>query len=469
MSQKYLIVSDLHLCNIEENSDGWKAYKSAKYQINSDFEELLNQHKNQPTTLIFNGDVIDFDLVSDVPKQKDVTFDIYSDEKKRGLQPTEEKSLWKLNIVLNDQKPFFEILSDFLSYKDNNIIYVIGNHDREFHFHSLQITLVEFLKNIANEKKQPFYPENLSFEPWFFYKEGEIYVEHGNQFDYYTSFRYILDPVIVSRDKKEIALSMGNLSNRYLLTSMGYFNPHSTDYILNAFSYFWHWLKFYAFSKRGLVFNWIFGSLKVLGKMVEYRKKLRKKPKNYDEKIEEYAKQKAIPKDKLLKIAQLHQLPIIYNRFRMWKEFWIDRLFLASLLVGGTIALALVPIPLWIKLMVPLSSFPLFFFIYERITQGETIFSIEEKIPSYAKKISEIIDTKIVVFGHTHKTRLFPLSNKTLFCDSGTWAPVYRHDSKEKLQDGLKNYIFVTIENNKTQIELGSCQKTKSEQELKSL
>ena len=31
MANRYLVVSDLHLCDVEDNPDGWMAYKSARY------------------------------------------------------------------------------------------------------------------------------------------------------------------------------------------------------------------------------------------------------------------------------------------------------------------------------------------------------------------------------------------------------------------------------------------------------
>jgi hypothetical protein len=87
---------------------------------------------------------------------------------------------------------------------------------------------------------RPFDERLVQFGPWFYLVPGEIYVEHGNQYDYYTSFRHVLDPVVDDDGQATLALPMGNLSNRYLMTQMGYFNPHASDFILNAFAYVEH-------------------------------------------------------------------------------------------------------------------------------------------------------------------------------------------------------------------------------------
>ena len=444
MSGKYLVLSDLHLTDIENNSDGWKGYKNDIYSISEPFERLLKNY-NKEITLVFNGDIIDFDLVVDYPKIPD--FEISANEKKRGLSPTMEKSLWKLKKVLYDQEEFFKVLALFLA-NGNELIYVIGNHDRELYFDKLQEFFVDYLVELAKKEGFGLLKEQISFYSWFYYKENEIYVEHGNQYDYYTSFKYPLKPIIINKGGEEIALPMGNLSNRYLMTSMGYFNPHASDYILSAFSYIKHWLTKYAFTRRSLMFNWIWGSVLVIFKIFSIKKKQKTIPENYEELINNEAKRLNLTMKEIDKLNELRQLPIMYRTFRMIKELWLDRVFLAMLLTGGTIALALVPIPLWIKLMVPLSSFPLLFFIYEMITKGETIFTIEEKIPNYAKKIARIIDTRAIIFGHSHQPRSFPINKKTKFIDSGTWAPVFSIKTPYTLKEGLRNYIYIDIEKN---------------------
>ena len=42
MGNRYLIVSDLHLCDVEDHSDGWKAYKNSRYRFDRErWEETL--------------------------------------------------------------------------------------------------------------------------------------------------------------------------------------------------------------------------------------------------------------------------------------------------------------------------------------------------------------------------------------------------------------------------------------------
>jgi hypothetical protein len=95
--------------------------------------------------------------------------------------------------------------------------------------------------------------------------------------------------------------------------------------------------------------------------------------------------------------------------------------------------------------MVPLSSFPLIYFIYEWLAQGETIFTIETEIPRRARAITRMLPARVITFGHTHKPRQFPLSKETAFVDTGTWAPVMDRQDRTRLYPGLRTYLTVTF------------------------
>jgi len=259
MANSYLVVSDLHLADVEDHEDGWKFYKGSHFLFDRQFADLLARFTGcaapeDKLLLVLNGDIFDFDLVTASPD--DPPWKVSRSERRRGLRATAEKSAWKLEKILADHRPFVDALADFLS-QGHELIYVLGNHDPEFHFETVRRSFKAALSESARfqgpaGKKEP----KVRFESWFYYQPGEIYIEHGHQYDYYTSYRYILDPRIEQGGEELIALPMGNLSNRYLMSRMGYFNPHSQDYILNLFHYVAHWFKYYAFSKHGLVFAW---------------------------------------------------------------------------------------------------------------------------------------------------------------------------------------------------------------------
>ncbi|MBI5525584.1 MAG: metallophosphoesterase [Deltaproteobacteria bacterium] len=454
----YLVVSDLHLCDVEDHTDGWKSYKSSKFLFDEDFRELLKKARDDagdaPLTLILNGDIVDFDLVTAVPEKPPWRVDM--SEHARGLDATEPKSVWKLGRVLDCHPVFVEALVDHLA-AGHRIVYIMGNHDREFHFPAVRQTFMDLLRVRLEARGAALADGAVRFEPWFFHAKGEIFAEHGQQYDAYTSFFRLLSPTVrFPLGAEQLAIPMGNLSNRYLMSRMGFFNPHASDYILNFFSYVVHWLKFYALSKRSLVLTWLVGSFVVVWKLVKVRPLLLLKPADLRARLRKVADSTGIAPETVGAIYALQRPPIITRFYRLVREFWIDRLLIAAFMTAGTVTLALVPIPLWIKLMVPLSTFPLLYFIYEWAAQGESIFTIERRFPNVARAIAALLPVRVVTFGHTHAPRLIPILKNAVFVDTGTWAPITQKRRPDRLAPGFRNYLWVSFGEGEPVVRFGS-------------
>lgn len=457
MAKRYLVVSDLHLSDLEEHDDGWKAYKSARFLFDDELAALVARFTGEAgpgdeLLLVLNGDVFDFDLVTAAPRDGDWPVD--PSELKRGLDPSRGKSAWKLRRILDDHPIFVRMLAGFLA-DGHRLVYVLGNHDRELHFETVRQVLLDALQQSAAGLGRSFDPGQVCFEPWFYLEAGVIYVEHGQQYDHYSSFRNVLAPEVVVRRERLIALPMGNLSNRYLITSMGYFNPFSGDFILNIYSYVVHWLRHYAFTPRSLVFSWLLGSLLVMAKLLQMRKLFQRAP-DAGPLLDAVAAAKGLPRSTVDALYKLQRPPITGRFYRIVREFWLDRLLLALLLVGGTVTLVLLPVPLWLELTFPLLGCPLLFFVYEWLARGETIFAIEKTLPRVARDIAALVPVKVVTFGHTHVPRLIPLEKGVSYVDTGTWAPIMQPDSPTELKPGYRNYLIATFTAGEARVELGS-------------
>lgn len=442
-ADRYLVVSDLHLADIEDHEDEWKYFKGSDYVFDGDLVALIEDFAGRgggPGTLILNGDIVDFDLVTAVPA--DPPWPLSPGEGRRGLAATPEKSAWKLSLILEHHPVFVAALARFLA-GGHRVVWVLGNHDRELHFSEVRQVLRDALDAAAAAHGAEIPADALTFEPWFFYVPGRIYAEHGQQYDYYNSFRHVLDPVMLRRGQREIALPMGNISNRLLMGRMGYFNPHAGDYILNMFSYFLHWLRLYAFRRHSLVFTWFFGSLLAMKSLLGTKRRARRKPTGVAADMEALRRRMGMSPAELAGLRRLQRAPITDRVFRIVREFWIDRVVLAGLMTGGTIALALVPIPLWIKLMVPLTCFPLVYFLYESVAQGETVFSAADKLTWFAREIGDVLRVPVVTFGHTHEPQVVAVGPGISYVNSGTWAPVTAPYPKTDLLPGFRNWLEV--------------------------
>ncbi|RME25699.1 MAG: hypothetical protein D6806_07460 [Deltaproteobacteria bacterium] len=451
---RILVLSDLHLTDVEDNPDGWKRYKSSKYLPDHEIAgliEMFEQAAPGRKVLVLNGDVFDFDLVTAVPENP--PWPVSRSERKRGLDPEEGKSAWKMERILRFHAQFVKALAGFIA-AGGEIVYVLGNHDRELHFEAVRRTFLDRLDEQLRSMGATRSERSFRIEPWFFLEPGVLYAEHGQQYDPYSSFHDVLDPIGMVGRRRLLILPMGNLSNRVLMSRMGFFNPHASDFITSLWGYLKHWWRHYALSRRSLLFNWLWGSVVALGRLLRRRRWFRR-PAPSQKMLEEYEKQYGLDDERLKRLVALQHRPVGGRLYSVVREFWLDRVAMATVMTGGTVALALVPIPLWIKLVVPLMGFPLLYFIYERFALKSTIFDYEKRLPALAAKIADATGAAIVAFGHTHKPRVVPLGPGKWFADTGRWAPEY--DESGALVGNLNSYLWVEG-NEKLSIELGCWQ-----------
>ena len=459
MTNRYLVVSDLHLCDIEDHPDGWKRHKSSRFVYDDEFNGMVadfvaEARPGDTLTLVLNGDIFDFDLVTEIPA--DGRFAVRSIERLYGMDATEQKSAWKLARMLQDHPVFVAGLAKLIA-AGHRVVLIAGNHDREFFYPAVQSVLVDAVREALHALGHHLSEgdDQLMIAQWFFYVPGEIYIEHGHQYDFYSAYRYNLDPTVVKRGETIMALPMGNLSNRYLLSNMGTFNPHATDFILSLGGYIRHWLKHYAFTRRSILFTWLFGSFRALFAMLGTRRRLHARPpQRYDERKDAEGARFGISAQTVRELYNLRIEPITSRVFKMVREFWIDRLVLALLMTSGTIALALSPIPLWIKLMVPLAAFPTVWFIFQWFAGTDTALSLKVEGPKNALEIAKLLPARAVVFGHTHEPTVIPLAQGITFVNCGTWAPTW--DAAGALLPGLRNYAYVAIDGGHCETRLGS-------------
>lgn len=456
--RRTLIVSDLHLCDVEDHADGWKRYKSSEMLYDQELVALLERFQaeaepGEPCLLVLNGDIIDFDLVTRVPDP--APFPVSRGERRRGLDPLEQKAVWTAELVLAQHPSLADGIARFL-VAGHRVLYVMGNHDREFHFEGVQRALVGGLQAAAARQGLSFPHTAVTFEPWFYHEPGWVFIEYGNQYDPFSSFPNLLSPTIVQNGEQSIDLPMGNLTNRTLISVMGYFNPHSTNFILNAWRYVAHWLRYYAFTRRSLVINWLWGSVLVMAQLFGKLPASRRRRRDHLEAVDQFAERAGVPVEVARRIDAMKRPPIVDRVFGLLRELWLDRVLLALLMTIGTVALAVSGAPLWVKLMVPLSSLPLLWLVYESLARSDSILGVSEELRAAARRIAGMLPVRVVAFGHTHAPEVVPLGRGVSYVNTGTWAPVFQ-EIRGPLEPGLRNYVILRFEGDAVHIELGAC------------
>ncbi len=205
-----LVISDLHL-GAGPIVNGRTNYLE-DFHFDKELSEFLEYYANCKVTpnveLIINGDF--FDLLA-VP-----FVDYYADE-----YWSEAAALEKLEMILKAHPEVIESLKNFISDKNKTIKYLIGNHDSELLFHSVQN---RFLKE---------FPEEVRERIKIFHREEEytpvkgVTVKHGHQYELAHNYDPAEAVVITKSGRKYLLPPWGSY---YVTQVINKFKKHR-DYI----------------------------------------------------------------------------------------------------------------------------------------------------------------------------------------------------------------------------------------------
>jgi hypothetical protein len=88
-----------------------------------------------------------------------------------------------------------EALGRFLR-AGHELHFIVGNHDRELLLRPVARLLRRILFRASGFPRKTWknHASCIVVHPWFYCEPGEVYVEHGNQFDEYASYTEVLEP-----------------------------------------------------------------------------------------------------------------------------------------------------------------------------------------------------------------------------------------------------------------------------------
>lgn len=158
MQKRTLIFSDTEFGQGNATDD----FVEDELLINT-IRKALEQDKEYPTEMIFNGDTFDFLKAP------------YKGKYPRHI--TEKISLWKLEEIRKAHPLFFIVLNECLQINpESKIIFIHGNHDFDLEFTAVQKRLKEMITDKKEQQKRILFP---GFE----YSDGLVHIEHGSQLD----------------------------------------------------------------------------------------------------------------------------------------------------------------------------------------------------------------------------------------------------------------------------------------------
>ncbi len=333
------IISDLHISTNFSLIEMPEIIKVLSY--------ILKQEKDE---IIFNGDTFDFARSSSIPEGYSAT----KTETKYGITPSTENAARKMQMIIDSNDEFFNILKLMI---DNGfkLIFLYGNHDSELRYNSVQEVIKRRIGGVCGE--------NLCYDIRYI-KDGKI-IEHGHQYDpenrivysndFYSeeyTFGYVTSKYFGNIIEREKRLPKNDASaGEYFLWVFKNFGIRSIRFIFQYFLY-----AFIVISRSGRWFR--------------YRKEISDEP----------------------LIAE----PLMSSLFKTIKRLYFVQVFLfIFLIIASTISFILFSslFP-YAFILLCLCLIPLF-----GINNKRRLKSIFDSV---SLRLKEIYNAKQIIFGHDH-------------------------------------------------------------------
>jgi UDP-2,3-diacylglucosamine pyrophosphatase LpxH len=440
-----IILSDVHLADAEPphpRNPLWKRFKRPKYFIDRSFRALLEHlHREiqEPIELVLNGDIFDFDSVMTIPE--DGGFKTNWLERLRGLRAEEDKSEFKMGVILKDHFVWVEALQDFLR-RGHRLVFVIGNHDVELHWPRVQERLLQTLTPDGTHRAQ------VRICEWFYVSNRDTLIEHGNQYDDLCICSDPIHPLIKKHGKIFVRIPFGNLAGKYMTNGMGLMNPHvESSFIKESF---WEYVVFfYRYMVRVqplIVYSWFWSAMATM--LMSVREGLLpalKDPLTKEQRIREIAYRSNAAPRVVRSLRELHVHPAIFDPLKILRVLWLDRallLILAALVLFQFFALVNVIFGVsffWWYVIPLLAVLPLFIF-YARSVETDLLKAevlMRDTVP-YAAKVARV---NRVVHGHSHREQHTWVGDIELM-NPGTWSPAFE-DPECTQPFGRKCFVWI--------------------------
>jgi UDP-2,3-diacylglucosamine pyrophosphatase LpxH len=441
-----IVVSDMHLSEAAARDPArplWMAYKFVDHFIDEDFSRLLEHvdgQSDEPVELVLNGDIFDFDNVTQMPPEPEGHVNWLA--KLRGLSSEEWMSRFKMARIISDHALWFRSLSRFIA-AGNRAVFVIGNHDAELHWPSVQRLINEALASSDGALSDG---DGVRFCSWFYISGEDTYISHGHQYDPNCSSKDPIHPFIEVHGRPRVRIPFGDLAGRYMLNGMGYFNPNATEnYIMSGWQYAKFFIRYMVRTQPLLLWTWFWSAIATLViTLRDHWRPAMRDPLRVEENVAEIAESANATPSQVRKLAALSVPSSCTQPMAVIRELWLDRgfLFLAMCFLAWQVILHIniaLPIsPLWVFVALAV-LFPPYLVYSARIKS--TVFDKPLLDKRRATLIARITGAKNVVFGHTHKphvTEIGPVRH----INGGFWSAAFAEpDCKTRI--GTQSFVWL--------------------------
>ena len=440
--ESLLVFSDVHLGS-DLNDSGKSVPRSV--DIDRDLAAFLAHYREAPPPsgrwrLVIAGDFVDFVGMSVDVREGDVLeTEPTPRERAFGLGGAEDHARLKLRRAALRHRDVFVELGKFVA-KGHGIASIMGNHDLELHWDSVKDDFRKVLHELGGSSEdRATFDARIDFHPWFFYREGFVYVEHGHQYDPFCSSPYLLAP-LSPRDPKRVLPSLSDHLLRYIVRR----TPGMKEYGHETRG-LWSYISWgLALGMRGAIglYNRFWAVVFELRDTArayqgEGGARLRKE---HEKRLTALAEQVHIPEERLRRAIALHPEPMSVTVRGVLASVMLDRLAVFTVMIPTLVVLAIARVP-W-QVFVGLAAVWVLSHIW--FSRGRPSVDPGELMAQRAEDLAKLFPASFVVMGHTHVPHTKPLGNAT-YVNLGSWAEEEPDpkDDPEKVYRAARTHLVV--------------------------
>lgn len=454
-----VVLSDLHL------GEGLKE-PPARYSVMEEFfcdrafarllEHLQQRYTGRPEQLelVLNGDVFDFLAVGRVPDEQEAErrgFDLAATELRFGLNPSEAKSVYKLDVIAAGHPEFFAALARFVG-AGHTVRILRGNHDLELYFKAVRNRLRSHLSRTPGGPSETAARQRVRFHQWFYLQPGRLYIEHGNQYEPSNSIRYPLHPLIRWRNRPRkkhediLDYPLGSLFVRYFYNRIRRVDPYTPNVV--SFEQYMEFIRRYNLVTLGRIardhYPFFVGALRPAAPAGRSRSS-QAEDQQQDVEFQQVEAEKALPRGVHRLLHRLAAHPLAASKIALVQQMLrpvVKRLLLVSGLGLGSLYIWLLIFNLiqatpWLaenvfgkaSLLAVFAVLTLaaLFWLGNRLAarlRRQTDQTID-RCATAAERIVELTDVRLVLMGHTHTVDYRRIAGgRAVYANSGTWTHV---------------------------------------------
>ena len=430
-SESLLVFSDVHLgCDLDDRH-GHVLHRTQS--VDGDLVALLEHYRGVPPTgdrwrIVIAGDFIDFIGMTVGPDDaKDEASDasLNDEEMEHGLGSSAEHARQKLRRVALRHADVFRALAVFVA-DGHALTLVHGNHDAEFHWDEVKDCFREALRVHAEGYGEGFdaaaFDARIEFNPWFFWREGVVFIEHGHQYDAFCSTPYVMAP-LYPVDPRRMARGFCDVLLRFVVRPTRGLREtgHEQAGIV-------HYLSFgAALGVRGM-FALVARVGRALRELFAVRRAAlssaaRSIRSEHERRVERLAAVSRLGAERLRAVLALQVAPVTSSVRGILASLLLDRIGLAVVAAGLTLAAALLDTvaPLWRGGAV-LSTLALWL-VADRLLARHRQVDAGERLTERAGHLARLFPAAFVVMGHTHAPSV-ARSGETTYINVGSWSEV---------------------------------------------